>query len=108
MAILEVWRSIPEAPYFAVSNRGRVQNLLSGEVLAQEIDEDEGYLGIYLTDANATYFFVPIDVLVVEAFLGPVDGLEGIDHRDGDPWNNEVWNLVVTDAYWRCKADDCE
>jgi hypothetical protein len=93
-----------------VSNHGRVWNLLGEERVGEEVDEDEGYLGVYLTDDEGRYFFVPIDVLVVEAFLGPIDGLEGIDHLDGDPWNNQIWNLQVTDAYWggHAPCDDCE
>lgn len=112
MSALEIWRSIDEAPYFAVSNHGRVQNLLSQDLVEELVDEDEGYLGVYLTDENGAPFFVPVDVLVIEAFLGPIDGLEGIRHLDGDPWNNAVWNLRVTCDYYgcsrKCLADDCE
>lgn len=108
---LEVWRRVKGAALFAVSDHGRVQNLLSEEVmdLEPELDESTGelYLGIYLTDDHGGYFFVPVDILVVEAFLGPVDGLEAIIHRDKNPYNNAVWNLEVEDAYY-CLADDCE
>lgn len=114
MAILEIWRTIAEAPYFVVSNHGRVKYLVSDEIMVEHVDgdyDDDLYLGVNLFDYQGTEFCAPIEALVVEAFLGPLDGLEKIDHIDGDPWNNFVWNLRVNDAYWNhygCKADDCE
>ena len=107
MTYLEVWRSIEYAPYFAISNKGRVQALLSGEVMAEEVDEDEGLVGVFLTDERGQYFFVPIDILVVEAFIGPTDDMEEIHHIDGDPWNNEVWNLRPCLSWWT-DCNDCE
>lgn len=105
--ITEIWRRIPEAPYFAISNHGRVQNLLSGEYMEEYIDPEEGeFLGVYLMGEEGNYFY-PLDALVVEAFMGPVDGLEMIEHIDGDPWNNAVWNLNVNEAYWDWWTD-CE
>lgn len=107
---LEVWRSIPEAPYFTISNHGRVQYTVSGELMEQHIDEDEGCIGVFLQGDTGQPFFVPVDVLVVESFFGPVDGLEEIVHIDGDPWNSNDWNLDVNDSYWthRMACDDCE
>jgi hypothetical protein len=107
---MEVWRRIREAPMFTISNHGRVQNLLSGEIMVEQIDEDglTEYLIVYLIDRDGNEFCAPIEALVVEAFLGPIDGLERIIHKNGDPWDNHDWNLEVDASYWRCKADDCE
>jgi hypothetical protein len=106
----EVWRRIREAPLFAVSTHGRVQNLLTEEIMEEHVDEDgdDEYLGVNLIDRQGNEFCAPIDVLVVEAFVGPVDGLEQIIHYDDDPSNNNIWNLEVDAAFWDCKADDCE
>lgn len=108
---MEVWRRIHEAPMFAISTHGRVQNLLSGEIMVEHTDYDGSeseYLGVNLIDRNGNEFCAPIEALVVEAFLGPIDGLERIIHKNGDPWDNHDWNLEVDASYWRCKADDCE
>lgn len=108
MTILEVWRPIREAPYFAVSNHGRVQSLLSGEIMEEyvEYEGDDIYLGVNLLDEQGNEFSAPIDGLVVEAFLEPVDGMSCVIHIDGDPWNNFVWNLCpdedLTYAYFNC------
>jgi hypothetical protein len=93
----EVWRTIPESPYFAVSNLGRVQYLVSGEIMEVHVDTegDDVYLGVNLIDEGGNEFCAPIECLVVDAFIQPAAYLEIVKHRDGDPWNNEVWNLEV-------------
>ena len=91
--VLEIWRPIDDAPGFTISNYGRVQDLLTGDLMELWPDEDEGYLSVWLVDAEGHTWLAEVARLVAYAFLEPIEDDFEVDHIDGDPFNNEVWNL---------------
>lgn len=102
--ILELWRPVTidtnypiangsEDDIFAVSNLGRVYNMLTGDVLVEHYDLDEtGYVWVNLNSGSYR-----VDELVADLFICCVAcDFWVIRHKDGDPSNNAVWNLCMT------------
>ena len=91
----EEWRTIPSLDgKYAVSNRGRVKRQVPGfstfvgRVLKASPSTTTGYP--IITYGKPIY----VHRLVAEAFLPPRPTLDHeINHRDGDPTNNNVENL---------------
>lgn len=96
--VLEIWRPINDAPGFTISNMGRVQDLVTGDVMELWPDEEEGYLSVWLVDGEGHTYLAEVARLVAEAFLEPVEEDFDVMHIDGDPFNCEVWNLQW--AHW--------
>lgn len=89
----ELWRPISNT-YYAVSDRGRVQNMLTEDIL-------EPYMfGVdYRLRVNLDGRWIPIDSLVAEAFLCCLDCADwDILHLDGNPSNNTHTNLYLKEA----------
>jgi HNH endonuclease/NUMOD4 motif len=87
----EVWLEIEEAPRYLVSNYGRVQNRMSGQIFKPH-KAGLGYLAVKLMlGRNQIQRYV--HRLVAETFFdGDSSDLE-VNHIDGDKWNNCLWNL---------------
>lgn len=86
----EIWKEIKGYEgLYAVSNKGRVKNLMSGKVLKNVIDPN-GYLRIKLSRGNVRR----IHRLVAQAFIPNPLNLPYINHIDEDKTNNNVGNLA--------------
>jgi hypothetical protein len=99
----EVWRTIPFAPKYEVSDRARVRrsapgvNTFAGRIKATSTNT-YGYhfVGCY-DDGKRSH--VLIHRAVYEAFVGPIPAGMQINHLDGVKTNNAVSNLeIVTPA----------
>lgn len=92
----EVWRHIEGWSAYAVSDLGRVRNLLSGEDLTGTvIRQKTGKIARIrvLLSLGGPRRQVSIHTLVLEAFAGPrPTSMEGC-HGDGNPLNNRLKNL---------------
>lgn len=101
--MIEHWIEIEEAPRYAVSNLGRVQNIKTGRILKQQKDR-KGYLHVGLVVGGQPYQIDRrVNRLVCMAFHN--EGHEGLEVRyiDGDKSNNFIGNLE-----WSTHADNME
>lgn len=111
--INEIWRALQdnEDAIFAVSNHGRVQNMMSGEVMELFLDDWDPHGRLWVSLNSGMY---SVDELVAHTFICCLDcDMWEVIHKDGDVHNNMLWNIdLVIDQraydYWRCKGDDCE
>lgn len=93
---MEVWRDIKgfEGRY-QVSNLGRVKSLARRMVVKDRIlkpfGNNKGYKCVHLW--NIQHKEPLIHRLVAEAFIPNPDGKKEVNHKDGNPLNNEVNNL---------------
>jgi hypothetical protein len=106
--INELWRPLPEDidEMFAVSNHGRVQNMMTGDILEPFLFTMDGYPRVAINSG-----WVPIHLLVAEAFICCLDcDFWEVVHKDGDKTNNMIWNLDLKIAYdeWEYWRNDCE
>ena len=89
----ELWKQIDGFPNYAVSNRGRVKNLMSGKVLKNNITPN-GYAIVCLCKGNGIKpKWVTIHKLVATAFIENPNNLPQVNHKDEDKSNNDVSNL---------------
>lgn len=91
--MMEVWRRVPDASDYEISNHGRVRSLKGAtpQILRPSPNAD-GY-HLYALRAGGRRSFATAHALVMLAFVGPrPEGME-IRHLDGDPANNVVANL---------------
>lgn len=93
----EVWKDIPnfEGRYM-ISNKGRVMSLHfnQGETpkCLKLTANDHGYLAvIFYIKSKPIRFYV--HRLVAEAFIPKCEGMDEVNHKDGDKSNNEYTNL---------------
>ena len=85
----ETWRTIPHAPTYQASNRGRIRNGRTGRVL-KPTKMPRGYWKVNLGRKCRDQY---VHALVLAAFIGPRPlGHEG-DHYDFDRNNNRLENL---------------
>lgn len=106
----EQWRQVPGWPEYEVSDAGRVRSVtrtitrgdgvevrLTGKVLAPATSP-EGYQQVGLCRAGAVHH-VGVHRLVYAAFHGPIPKGLHVDHINGNPADNQIFNLrVVTPA----------
>lgn len=98
----EEWRIIDRFPRYAVSNGGRVKNIISGAVLSQR-KSSNGYLRVNLRTGAVKYenpHTEHVHRLVAESFLPIEPDKPFVNHKDGNKHNNSVDNLE-----W-CTASD--
>lgn len=103
----EHWRPIPGfVGIYEVSDHGRVRSLdrtitfsdgrsrfAKGRVLKPWVQKDGGYLCVILKDGSENRRKALVQILTLEAFVGPrPSGLVGC-HNDDDPLNNHINNL---------------
>jgi len=102
---MEIWRQIPDFPFYEASNLGQIRSIsreairkngmpmrLSGKVLKPNpLRKGHRCVNLY-RDGEAITMYV--HRLVAITFIGPPDGHRlHVAHWDGDPSNNRVDNL---------------
>ena len=106
--MIEVWSPIRMhgENEFMVSTMGRVMSMLTNDIIEQHVDEEAGLLMVELV--TGPYW---VHELVADSHICCIQcDIWEVFHIDGDPFNNEVWNLDMRldhDAveYWR---NNCE
>jgi len=92
----EVWKTIPDYNgRYQVSNTGKVRSFFKhpeGYELKQSVHKD-GYRLLTLAKNNKDKSY-HIHKLVTEAFYGPCPEGLVVRHIDGNPANNNLWNLA--------------
>lgn len=107
----EIWLSVPDFPYYEVSNWGRVRSLsrkricisrsgkifdnpIKGKFLSLSINKSHGYVEVNLYNENGPTHYL-VHILVCELFIGPKPEGEwvDVDHEDGNRTNNMFSNL---------------
>lgn len=93
MVNLVKWRVIPGFENYAVSEFGEVRNNYTGKILKPTIRSD-GRLCVNLCKEGGRKMFY-VHKLVHDIFIGDSTGLY-IKHKDGDPTNNSINNLITS------------
>lgn len=84
----EIWRAVCCAPYYEVSNRGRVRSQF--KIIASQ---DKGKYRVVHLQHNKRRIVRYVHTLVAAAFIGPRPKGHEVDHIDFDPSNNNEENL---------------
>lgn len=89
----EIWKEIPEFPYYEASNMGRIRSLKSGKpkIMKQRLDKD-GYCKIGLMQ-NGKQKTMQVHRLIAMTFLPNPEELPQVNHKDEIKDNNNVDNL---------------
>lgn len=94
----EIWKEIQGFEgLYAVSNRGRVMNIMSGKVLKNRINT-VGYSTVALCKGDGTSKKIDVHRLVAKAFIENPDNLPQVNHIDENKRNNNVSNLAWVTA----------
>lgn len=89
----EIWKEIQGYEgLYAVSNRGRVKNLMSGKVLKNVI-VPHGYAKVGLCKGGGKIKQITVHKLVAEAFIPNPLNLPQVNHKDECKNNNNMNNL---------------
>lgn len=98
----EEWRPVRDAPYYHVSNMGRVRRLggsgrgvVSDRLLLPQIGTT-GYPSLLLAYPDKPRYR-KIHQIVADAFIAPRGPGQMVNHIDGDKTNNTSQNLEITD-----------
>lgn len=87
---MEIWKNISGYPPYAVSDKGKVRNNNTRQILYTSVNK-YGYVKVSLS-RNGREITRLVHLLVAEAFGIRQEGLE-IDHIDGNKLNNALSNL---------------
>lgn len=88
----ETWASVPGKWPYWISDEGRVYSEHSGKILSLYTNESDTYLVANLR-CNGDRKQRLVHQMVAESFLDEDRNGREVNHRDGDPTNNEVSNL---------------
>lgn len=92
---MEIWKTIPEAPAYSASSRGRIRNDVTGKIMTPRLRPD-GYRQIGLREGQPKRLSRKVNQLVTQAFHGPRPFPKAVAaHRDGTRDNDTPGNL-----YW--------
>jgi len=91
----EKWKIIKSNPQYAISNKGRVKNIITNFILTPTVHGlNRGmaypYLRIELKRPRKKYL---VHRLVAEAFISNPLNYDQINHKDNNGFNNSVGNL---------------
>ncbi len=89
---IETWRIIDNHRNYAVSNYGRVCNIITAKILRQN-KNTKGYLHVHLSNGKKQLTKL-VHILVYEAFNKKIPIHECIHHIDRNRENNSIINLV--------------
>lgn len=97
----EIWKPVPEyEDNYNVSDMGQVMNAKTGRILRFQ-KRTNGYLQLNLyKNGNPSMKYV--HRIVAESFISNPENKPCIDHIDGNPMNNCVWNLR-----WCTQKENC-
>ena len=87
----EIWKTIPDLPRYAISNKGRLRNTNTGRLLKTRVSR-LGYEEVTIS-YNKVDYFRSIHRLVAEAFIPNPENKPQVNHIDEDKSNNMVSNL---------------
>lgn len=88
----EIWKTIKDyESLYEVSNLGRVRSKKTNKIMAM-YKQNKGYYCLSLSYKSKTYH-PTIHRLVAEHFLPKIEGMNQVNHIDGDKSNNTVANL---------------
>lgn len=94
----EIWKEIQGFEgLYAVSNKGRVMNIMSGKVLKNRINT-VGYSTVALCKGDGKTKQIYVHRLVAKAFIENPDNLPQVNHIDENKRNNNVSNLAWVTA----------
>ena len=88
---MEVWKPLRNFPSYNGSSEGRIMNVRTQTLLRPTVT-DKGYEVVGLRKNNKHYT-VRVHRVIAETFLGEHPGMD-VRHRDENPLNNHVDNLV--------------
>ena len=86
-----MYKEIENYPNYVIHDNGRVQNIKTGRILHPQF-YGNGYLRVGLYKNGEVKFFL-IHRLVAAAFLPNPNNWPVVNHKDGNPSNNNVNNL---------------
>ena len=111
---LNVWLSLEDLPHeewrgvvgyetrYLVSNYGRIKSLYCNKVTMRNLIRKpvvikDGYVQVSLTNGESnSRVGRGAHFVVAQAFIPNPEGKPIVNHEDGNPWNNCVWNLNWT------------
>ena len=93
---METWKPITDFPCYEVSDLGGVRRIwANGRPAAlSPCSHKSGYLKVTLR-RNPDQFTALVHRLVASAFIGPIDPLMQVNHRNGDKTDNRLSNLEL-------------
>lgn len=95
----EQWKIYPECgTRYAVSTLGRVRSMATGKTLKGRPTSKNRALSVTLYDLDNKPKAISIARMVATAFLENPKGCKFVLHRDGNPLNDSVDNLVWSDT----------
>ena len=99
---METWRTIPEFPNYEVSNHGQVANIVSGRIMALNMNQyDVVFVGLW---DGGMQFKRSVPLLVARAFIpSPYLAYDTPINLDGDRWNNREDNLMWRPRWFAVK-----
>lgn len=86
--MIEEWRTLPDIPYYSISNLGRVRNK---KKMLKQTKTGRGYLMVAICKDKPR--MIPVHKLVASIFIRPILPKEVCHHKDGNKYNNRVDNL---------------
>jgi len=97
----EIWAFHPETEHFIISNKGRVKNFITGNLLKAHPNQ-QGYMMTNIVYSNGKRRSSMTHRLVAEtfyAFFGLNDEIYEVNHIDGNKKNNNLSNLEWLTRY---------
>lgn len=96
---MEIWKPIKNyETSYAVSNTGKVKNIITGRILKAYVRDKNSKIKQYLCVqlyAEGKRWIISVHVLVYDTFKRKPRKGYHIDHKDNDPWNNHIDNLQL-------------
>ena len=77
---------------YAISDQGRVKNIITGQEIPQH-DNGIGYKKVHLWRNGVGETRCYVHRIVAEVFLGKNEKRTEVNHKDGNPSNNDLSNL---------------
>lgn len=89
---MEVWKTIKDFTNYEVSNYGNVRSNNYSRIRILKKEKTRGYLRVSLSKENKVYRF-QVHRLVANNFLNNRYNKPCVNHKDGNTFNNNVYNL---------------